>query len=56
MEAGNGEVRLGQIMAMDPSGRQVELPGEHTGAVLHSLGLDKARIAALRAAGVAGGP
>ncbi|WP_297802027.1 flagellar biosynthesis protein FlhA [uncultured Brevundimonas sp.] len=30
MDAGTGEVRLGQIMAMDPSGRQVELPGEHT--------------------------
>ena len=29
MDAGTGEVRLGQIMAMDPSGRQVELPGEH---------------------------
>lgn len=36
--------------------RRVPVPGEHTGAVLHSLGLDKARIAALRAAGVAGGP
>lgn len=30
MEAGAGEVRLGALMAMDPSGRQVELPGEHT--------------------------
>ena len=30
MEAGTGEVRLGQLMAMDPAGRQVELPGEHT--------------------------
>ncbi|WP_031229740.1 flagellar biosynthesis protein FlhA [Asticcacaulis sp. YBE204] len=29
MEAGAGEVRLGHLMAMDPSGRQVELPGEH---------------------------
>lgn len=29
MEAGAGEVRLGQLMVMDPSGRQVELPGEH---------------------------
>lgn len=29
MEAGSGEVRLGQLMVMDPSGRQVELPGEH---------------------------
>jgi flagellar biosynthesis protein FlhA len=29
MEAGSGEVRLGQLMAMDPGGRQVELPGEH---------------------------
>ena len=29
MEAGEGEVRLGQLMAMDPGGRQVELPGEH---------------------------
>ncbi len=29
MEAGAGEVRLGQLMAMDPAGRQVELPGEH---------------------------
>jgi flagellar biosynthesis protein FlhA len=29
MEAGAGEVRLGALMAMDPAGRQVELPGEH---------------------------
>ncbi|WAC49976.1 flagellar biosynthesis protein FlhA [Asticcacaulis sp. SL142] len=29
MEAGSGEVRIGSLMAMDPSGRQVELPGEH---------------------------
>ncbi|MFJ6023162.1 flagellar biosynthesis protein FlhA [Brevundimonas sp. NPDC092305] len=29
MEAGQGEVRLGGLMAMDPAGRQVELPGEH---------------------------
>ncbi|HEY8574383.1 flagellar biosynthesis protein FlhA [Phenylobacterium sp.] len=29
MEAGVGEVRLGQLMAMDPRGGQVELPGEH---------------------------
>ena len=29
MEAGQGEVRLGHLMAMDPAGRQVELPGEH---------------------------
>ena len=29
MEAGQGEVRIGALMAMDPSGRQVELPGEH---------------------------
>src|SRR5690606_34977609 len=29
MEAGGGEVRLGQLMAMDPAGGQVELPGEH---------------------------
>lgn len=29
MEAGAGEVRLGQLMAMDPNGRQVDLPGEH---------------------------
>ncbi len=30
MEAGVGEVRLSSLMAMDPAGRQVELPGEHT--------------------------
>jgi len=30
MEAGAGEVRLSSLMAMDPVGRQVELPGEHT--------------------------
>jgi len=29
MESGSGEVRIGSLMAMDPSGRQVELPGEH---------------------------
>ncbi|ESQ80030.1 hypothetical protein ABENE_22545, partial [Asticcacaulis benevestitus DSM 16100 = ATCC BAA-896] len=29
MEAGEGEVRIGSLMAMDPTGRQVELPGEH---------------------------
>ncbi len=29
MEAGSGEVRIGSLMAMDPGGRQVELPGEH---------------------------
>jgi len=29
MEAGQGEVRLGHLMAMDPRGGQVELPGEH---------------------------
>jgi flagellar biosynthesis protein FlhA len=29
MEAGSGEVRLGCLMAMDPRGGQVELPGEH---------------------------
>jgi flagellar biosynthesis protein FlhA len=29
MEAGSGEVRLGQMMAMDPRGGQVEMPGEH---------------------------
>ncbi|WP_140984427.1 flagellar biosynthesis protein FlhA [Asticcacaulis tiandongensis] len=29
MEAGAGEVRIGHLMAMDPAGRQVELPGEH---------------------------
>jgi len=29
MEAGSGEVRLGQLMAMDPRGGQVDMPGEH---------------------------
>ncbi|MFC3076822.1 flagellar biosynthesis protein FlhA [Phenylobacterium terrae] len=29
LEAGQGEVRLGSLMAMDPRGGQVELPGEH---------------------------
>ena len=29
MEAGAGEVRVGSLMAMDPRGGQVELPGEH---------------------------
>jgi len=29
MEAGGGEVRLGFLMAMDPRGGQVEIPGEH---------------------------
>ncbi len=29
MEAGTGQVRIGSLMAMDPTGRQVELPGEH---------------------------
>jgi flagellar biosynthesis protein FlhA len=29
MEAGAGEVRLGALMAMDPRGGQVDLPGEH---------------------------
>jgi flagellar biosynthesis protein FlhA len=29
MEVGAGEVRLGKLMAMDPRGGQVELPGEH---------------------------
>jgi flagellar biosynthesis protein FlhA len=29
MEMGAGEVRLGSLMAMDPRGQQVELPGEH---------------------------
>ncbi|HZZ32276.1 MAG TPA: flagellar biosynthesis protein FlhA [Phenylobacterium sp.] len=29
MEAGAGEVRLGHMMAMDPRGSQVDLPGEH---------------------------
>ena len=30
MEAGKGEVRTGKLMAMDPRGGQIELPGEHT--------------------------
>lgn len=29
LEAGQGEVRLGSLMAMDPRGGQVEIPGEH---------------------------
>jgi flagellar biosynthesis protein FlhA len=29
MESGAGEVRLGHLMAMDPRGGQVDLPGEH---------------------------
>ncbi|MDP3299942.1 MAG: FHIPEP family type III secretion protein, partial [Phenylobacterium sp.] len=29
LEAGEGEVRLGALMAMDPRGGQVEIPGEH---------------------------
>jgi flagellar biosynthesis protein FlhA len=29
MEAGTGEVRLGSLMAMDPRGGQVDLPGEN---------------------------
>jgi len=29
LEAGEGEVRLGSLMAMDPRGGQVEIPGEH---------------------------
>ncbi len=29
MEAGAGEVRIGSLMAMDPRGGQVSLPGEH---------------------------
>ncbi len=29
MEAGTGEVRIGSLMAMDPRGGQVTLPGEH---------------------------
>ena len=29
MEAGSGEVKLGCLMAMDPQGKQVELPGTH---------------------------
>ena len=29
MEAGSGEVRLGCLLAMDPAGKQIDLPGEH---------------------------
>ena len=29
MEAGTGDVRIGQLMTMDPRGGQVELPGDH---------------------------
>ncbi len=29
MEAGFGEVKIGSIMAMDPRGQQVDLPGQH---------------------------
>ncbi|MFZ5668928.1 MAG: flagellar biosynthesis protein FlhA [Pseudomonadota bacterium] len=29
MECGSGEVRIGSLMAMDPRGGQVELPGDH---------------------------
>ena len=29
MEAGAGEVKIGSIMAMDPRGQQVDLPGQH---------------------------
>jgi flagellar biosynthesis protein FlhA len=29
MDAGQGEVRLGSLLAMDPRGSQVDLPGEH---------------------------
>ena len=29
MEAGSGEVLIGSLMAMDPRGGQVDLPGEH---------------------------
>jgi flagellar biosynthesis protein FlhA len=29
MDAGSGEVRLGHLMAMDPRGGQVDIPGEH---------------------------
>ena len=29
MEAGAGEVRIGSLMAMDPRGGQVDIPGEH---------------------------
>ena len=30
VEAGKGEVHIGQFMVMDPQGRQVDLPGAHT--------------------------
>ena len=29
MDAGSGEVRLGHLLAMDPSGGQIDMPGEH---------------------------
>ncbi len=29
MESGAGEVKIGSLMAMDPRGQQVELPGQH---------------------------
>jgi flagellar biosynthesis protein FlhA len=29
MEGGSGEVRIGSLMAMDPRGGQVDIPGEH---------------------------
>jgi len=29
MDAGEGEVRLGSLLAMDPRGGQIEIPGEH---------------------------
>jgi flagellar biosynthesis protein FlhA len=29
MDAGSGEVRIGSLMAMDPRGGQVDLPGDH---------------------------
>ena len=29
MDSGSGEVRIGSLMAMDPRGGQVDLPGEH---------------------------
>ena len=29
MEAGSGEVKIGGLMAMDPRGQQVDLPGQH---------------------------
>ena len=29
MDAGSGEVRIGSLMAMDPRGGQVDIPGEH---------------------------